>query len=339
MHRYRIAGLTVSSDVEMPGLYADASPAEPADVAIAAADVPERLEDAAASGPTWAMRPDQFLMRVPGIARFLLSGGRSIAYELEPAAEPGDVAAFLIGTAFGILLHQRGLVVLHASGVELNGRAALFLGASGAGKSTLAAALVQRGYPLVTDDFCVVSLGADSRPIVHPDGRLPKLWAQAIKHLDLGERQGRPVRGRLAKFYMERMAAPTNVRPLPIGPVYALREARGPLGPGIERPNVVDAALLLRQNAYRPRLIGQMDQGPLYFRMAAAIGNSGGVFFLTRPMDFAAMPATIDQLERHWDADRSRAKALRDRVRLARVLPEVGQHLVPPAHRQSRRGR
>ena len=309
MHRYRIAGLTVASDVEMPGAYAEDPGIGPTDIHIGAATVPERLEDAAASGPTWAMRPDQFLMRVPGIARFLLSGGRSIAYELEPAAEPGDVVAFLVGTVFGILLHQRGLVVLHASGVELNGRAALFLGASGAGKSTLAAALAQRGYRLVTDDFCVISLDADGGPFVNPDGRLPKLWAQSIKQLDLEGRQGRPVRGRLAKFYMEQMGTPAAAEPLPTGPVYALREARAPFAPGIERPNVVDAALLLRQNAYRPRLIAQMDHGPLYFRVAAAIGNAGGVFHLTRPMDFAAMPATIDQLERHWEGAEDRAGA------------------------------
>jgi hypothetical protein len=309
VHRYRIAGLTVSSDVEMPGLYADASPAEPPDVAIQTAAVPERLEDADSTGPTWAMAADRFLLCIPGVARFLLSGGRTVGYQPEPTAEPGDVVTFLIGTVFGILLHQRGLVVLHASGVELHGRAALFLGASGAGKSTLAAALVQRGYRLVTDDFCVISLGVDGRPMVNPDGRLPKLWAQAITRLDLGDQQGRPVRGRLAKFYMEQMTTPIEARPLPAGPVYALREARGPHRPGIERPNVVDAALLLRQNAYRPRLIAQMDQRPLYFQMAAAVGNSGGVFFLTRPMDFAAMAATIDQLERHWDESQAREGA------------------------------
>ncbi len=300
MHRYRIAGLTVSSDVEMPGAYAEAlDDDKPADILIEAAPVPERLAGAVSIGPTWSMRPDQFLLHVPGVARFLLTGGRAIAYELEPAAEPGDVAAFLVGTVFGILLHQRGLVVLHASGVELDGCAALFLGASGAGKSTLAAALMQRGYRLITDDFCVVSLDAGGRPMVNPDGRLPKLWEQAITHLGLGDRQGRPVRGRLAKFYMERMAGPAlAARPLPTGPVYVLREARGPHEPGIERPNVVDAALLLRQNAYRPRLID--GPGPLYFHVAAAIGNSGGVFHLTRPMDFAAMPETVAQLERHW---------------------------------------
>ncbi len=309
VRRYRIAGLAVSSDAEMPGLYADAPGAEAADVVVGRADVPLSLEDASAVGPTWAMAPGRFLLRVPGIARFLLTEGRAIAYQAEAAAEPGDVAAFLLGTAFGILLHQRGLVVLHASGVEIDGRAALFLGASGAGKSTLAAALGRRGHALVTDDFCVVRLNAEGRPVVSPDGRLPKLWAQAIKQLDLAGGQGQPVRGRLAKFYTEPVAPATGADPLPVGPVYALRDARGPLKPGIERPSVVDAALLLRQNAYRPRLITQMGHAERYFRVAAAIGNHGGVFHLTRPLDFAALPATIDALERHWEGADSRAGA------------------------------
>lgn len=300
MHRYRIAGLAISSDLALPGLYGEDADAREPDVAIEAAAIPPTLELAAAAGPTWAIRGDRFLLRIPGIARFLLSGGKTIAYEAEPAAAADDIAAFLLGTAFGVLLHQRGLVVLHASAVEVGERAVLFLGASGAGKSTLAAALELRGHRLVADDFCVISLGADGQPLVSADGRLPKLWSQSITHLDLAERQGRPVRGRLAKFHMERMAAPPRAEPMPTGPVYALREARGPLRAGIQQPNIVDAALLLRQNAYRPRLVAQMQQSAAYLLVAAAIGNHGGVFFLTRPMDFTALPATIEALEHHW---------------------------------------
>jgi len=299
VYRYRIAGLTVSSDVEIPGLHAGAGDAS-ADVAIALGPVPERLDDPAAAGPNWAMAQGAFLLRVPGIARFWLTGGASIAYQPEPEAAHGDIAAFLTGTTFGILLHQRGLVVLHASGVAVNGQAVLFMGPSGAGKSTLATALAQRGYPLGTDDFCVVGADGAGRPLVHPDGRMPKLWAQAIRHLDLAERQGPAVRGRLSKFYVVPPQVAASPAPLPCGPVYALLEARGPIRPGIERPNIVDAALLLRRNAYRARLIKQMGQEELYFRLAAAVGNAGGVFQLSRELDFAAMPQVIDSLERHW---------------------------------------
>jgi hypothetical protein len=298
MYCYRIAGLSVSSDIEIPGLF-PGRPEVGADVIIRGGRVPEVLDGAVAAGPTWAMASGRFLLRIPGIVRFLLSGGGAITYGAEARAAPGDVAAFLIGTAFGILLHQRDHAVLHASGVCVNGKAVLFLGPSGAGKSTLAAALGQRGYPMVTDDFCVVRIDASGVPLIHPDGRLPKLWTQAIKRLDLTERRGQPVRGRLEKFYVEPLRD-TSSAPLPVGVVYALREARAPLRPGIERPNVVDAALLLRRNAYRPRLVAKMDQKARYFQLAAAIGNSAGVFHLTRELNFAAMYEVISWLEQHW---------------------------------------
>ena len=299
MFGYRIAGLTVSSDVEIPGLHL-APPGAVADVSIGRGQVPETLQEATATGPTWAIGETRFLLRVPGVVRFLLTGGAAIAYQLEADGDTDDLTAFLTGTAFGILLHQRGLAVLHASSVRVNGRAVLFMGHSGAGKSTLATALAKQGYALVTDDLCVVGADAAGRPLVHPDARLPKLWAQAIRHLDLAEAQGPPVRRQLAKYYIEPPIAAASASPLRCGAVYVLREARGPIVSGIQRPNVVDAALLLRQNAYRTRLIKQMGQGELYFRLAAAIGNAGGVYHLSRELDFDTLPEVIAGLERHW---------------------------------------
>jgi hypothetical protein len=299
VYLYRIAGLTVLSDVEIPGLHEPVGD-DVVDVSIRIGDVPATLKDAASSGPTWALAQDRFLLRVPGIARFMLSNGDTIVYQPAAAARPDDISAFLTGAAFGVLLHQRGLVVLHASSVNVSGRAALFLGASGAGKSTLAVALANRGYPLVTDDFCVVGRDADGHPLVYPDSRFPKLWANTIRHLGLSHRQRQPVRGRIEKFYVDPIDPSPSPGPLPCGPVYALLEARGHAKPGIHRPNVVDAALLLRQNAYRSRLIKPLRQGELYFRLAAAVGNAGGVFQLTRELDFKALSNVIDGLEQHW---------------------------------------
>jgi hypothetical protein len=154
----------------------------------------------------------------------------------------------------------------------------------------------------VTDDFCVVGYDAAGRPLVYPDSRLPKLWANTIRHLGLSDRQRQPVRGRISKFFVDPLSVDPSpsAAPLPCGPVYALAEARGPAKSGISRPNVVDAALLLRQNAYRVRLIKSLRQGELYFRLAAAMGDAGGVFQLTRDLDFEALPDVIAGLERHW---------------------------------------
>lgn len=297
MHSYNVSGLSVRSEIALPGVFALALENEP-DVTIRRRPVPDGLENPVASGPTWQIAGEQFLLRIPDIARFLLSNGREIAFEPEPAASDDDIPIFLLGTVFGILLHQREQIVLHASAVRINGKAVLFCGNSGAGKSTIAAALVQRGYPLMTDDVCAVAMAAGSVPMVYPDGRQLKLWAQSIDRLDLAARRGERVRERLEKFYVEPEQALSA--PLPLGAVYALREARPPHAAGIERPNVVDCALILRRNAYRPAMVTRMGQKAQYFHAATTIANVAGIFHLTRSLDFRQLPDVIAWLERHW---------------------------------------
>jgi hypothetical protein len=294
---YRVSGLSVASEIDLPGMIAGAPERAP-QVTIRLGPVPEQLPDSTAIGPTWQIAGKQFLLRIPDIARFLLTDGSEIVVAPQSDATAADIPIFILGTVFGILLHQREQIVLHASAVRVNGKAVLFCGSSGAGKSTLAAALAQRGYPLVTDDFCTLTADGSAAPQVHPDGRQLKLWAQAIDRLDLAQQRGERVRQSLEKFYVEPSAVFTE--PLALGAVYALREARPPLQPGIERPNVVDAALLLRRNAYRALLVRRMDQKANYFHAATTIANVAGIFYLTRALDFAKMPEVIASLEAHW---------------------------------------
>ena len=298
VHFYHIAGLSVGSEIMLQGLHAAAAGGDTPDVTIRRRPVPAAIENATALGPTWQIAGQQFLLRIPGVARFLLTAGKEIAFEAEPGADTGDIPIFILGTAFGILMHQREQIVLHASAVRVNGKAILFCGPSGAGKSTLAAALAQRGYRLITDDFCAVTVTDAGTPVVHPDGRQLKLWAQAIEKLDLKQSRGERVRSRLEKFYVDPGEA--HLEALPLGAVYELREARPPLVPGIERPNVADAAALLRRHAYRPGLVARLNQKVLYFHAAATIANNAGIFHLTRKLDFAAMPEVVSLLERHW---------------------------------------
>ena len=296
MQFFNVSGLVVASEIDLPWRVAEASSAP--DVTIRNADTPTELPDAVEAGPTWRIAGDRFLIRVPGVARFLLTQGREITFEVEEGAPPEDVAVFIIGTVFGILLHQRQQIVLHASAVKVGDKAVLFCGASGAGKSTMAAALNQKGYPLLTDDVCAINIDANGALVAHSDGRQLKLWEHSIKGLDLAERKAGAVRQRLEKFYVE-PNEPTS-ESLPLGAVYVLREERPPLKAGIEQPNVVDAALFVRRNAYRPRLVAAMAQKDRYFRSAAAIAAGPGVFLLTRPLEFKALPGVIESLERHW---------------------------------------
>lgn len=299
MFSYLVSGLNVASELALPGLIAlEPDTLQGADVTIRAGDVPSALADAETSGVNWQISGDRFLFDIPGVVRILLTGGREILFALADGSSIEEATIFISSTGFGILLHQRGRIVLHASAVRVRDSAVLFCGPSGAGKSTLAAALVDAGYDLVTDDFCGIATDADGRPWVEPDGRQLKLWQNSIDRLSLSARRAAPVRPAIQKYYVEPRAA--TAAALPLSAIYVLREARPPHVPGIARPNIVDGGLMVRNNAYRPAMVRRMAQADLYFQAAATISQRAGVFTLTREMDFTQMPVVMDWLEGHW---------------------------------------
>jgi hypothetical protein len=71
---------------------------------------------------------------------------------------------------------------------------------------------------------------------------------------------------------------------------------------GVRRLGNVDAAALLRRNAYRPAVVGKIGLEGAYLGWSSALQRSAGVFSLTRPFDLAAIPEVIDWLEDHWRA-------------------------------------
>ena len=76
----------------------------------------------------------------------------------------GQLPAAFFSTITALLLAYRGLMPMHGSAVEYEGRGILVCGHAGAGKSTLAAAMIACGARLISDDLSVL----------HPaDGGLP----------------------------------------------------------------------------------------------------------------------------------------------------------------------
>lgn len=295
---YVAAGLTIASDVAFPGLV-ESLPVEVPDIRVFAADVPEVLPGGERCGPLMWTAPGRILIDVPGVVRLLMIDGRELHYRPAVDNAPTDVAIFLNATGLGVLFHQREMTVLHASAVLVGDRAVLFCGKSGAGKSTLAAALNQRGYPLIADDICAIGMGADGRPEATPDGRCLKLWQDAIHILSLGTgEQFDRIRSEIDKFYVRPgMLADQNV---PIAAIYRLREDRLTAAPVINRMNLAEAGHIVVDNAYRPRLVTLLNQRKLYLQTAVGANQAGGLFSLRRPMSFDLLDETITQLEAHW---------------------------------------
>jgi hypothetical protein len=119
----------------------------------------------------------------PDVGAVLLRHGREIT--LDPRLEWALdlLRLYLPRPVLALLLHQRGLLVLHASAVSLDGGVVAFLGHSGRGKSTTAATLHARGCAVVADDVVAVDLGASGGPAALPGLFQLKLWPDAVTAL------------------------------------------------------------------------------------------------------------------------------------------------------------
>ena len=303
MFRYVVCGLTVASEFTLAGIQeADEEDFPTPDVLIRRGAVPATLDDARHHGLNWQVAASAFLFRVPGVVRYLVTAGREIVVDVAATKSVADAAPFVLGTGFAALLHQRGSLVLHAAAVSFEGQAVALCGASGSGKSTLAAALCEAGCRFVSDDVSAILFDARGQPLVLPDGRQHRLWADTVERLSLVERQGPAIRVSIGKYHVDPASDEPPV-PLPLATVVALRRAIPPHQPGMEPLKPADAAPLLRKDVYRPAMAAHLGRDPGLFGQIAALLGHVRAYRLNRPADFGDLDETVRTILAHLRAE------------------------------------
>lgn len=308
--RYRAHGLEILADFEVPELLPSPCVAAP-DVRILRDPEAAAVVGRAAALGGSALR-DAVVMRaapgdrggcftVEGLASFWVRDGAEIRVAMAPGADPGLVTLYILGTALGLVLFQRGALVLHGASVAHRGGARLFLGPSGAGKSTIAARLGQAGHPILGDD--TVALWPDGGGFaVHPSGTSFKLWRDALEAAGLSALARDSVARRIDKFYVAnpRRAEDRGHR---VAEILILARGEPPGPPRVEPVPLLEAVRMVAANAYRPEFIDIFGAAEPQFRQVAALVAGARVSRLIRPWDHAATPAVADLLHRRWAAE------------------------------------
>jgi len=112
-----------------------------------------------------------------------ISDGNNIVVNPHTGLEENFLRLFILGYALAILLHQRGMLVLHANAVNMFDGAVVFLGTRGKGKSTTSLTLHKNGYKLLSDDVLSINVTNDF-PIAYPSFPRIKLWPEVIRNLN-----------------------------------------------------------------------------------------------------------------------------------------------------------
>lgn len=288
-------GLNLRSCVALPGPAPLATAAAP-EVEVGWGEVPDELPAASVRGARYQIAPGQFLFWVDGIARFLVSEGQRIVVQRAPGADDDDVRAFLVTSALGALLHQRGDLVLHASGIVTRDGGVVFLGASGVGKSTLAAALHRRGHAVLTDELCVVRRDAAGGGRIHPGFPALKLWPDALALLDLPAAGLRPVRRGIEKRVVP-IAGGFATAAVPVRKVYLLTTTRRGEAVRLTQPEATRRLNLLHQHTYFPQIAVGLSGKAAHFQRVLELAQHLAITVVERPDRGADLAGLVRRVE------------------------------------------
>jgi hypothetical protein len=295
VHSYTAYGLGVSSEFMLPEL----QPGNGShDVEIRRGWLRSAGRSHTGTGPTVQVAPDDAWLYWPQVGAFHVADGKRIT--VEPVAEVTEegIRLLLLGSVMGVLLHQRGRLLLHGSAVEINGGVALFLGHSGWGKSTMAAAFHKCGYRVVTDDIAAIDTTTNEMQIVPG---FPQLKLRSDSALALGHdpEQLAALHHRIDKRGL-RCAQQFAQESLPVKRIYVLAQGSTP---SVELLPAADGLIELVRHSYAAGILKSTQCEPEHMLRCARIVARYGVRRLRKGESLDDLPQVLDAVVNDLNAD------------------------------------
>lgn len=292
--KYTTYNLTIDSEFPLPELLplaSDNARNAPADVAIRFGKVDHNgLSGGQQLGPFLWVNRESLWLDVPNVARFLVQNGATILIDPMPGIDEDSIRVFLLGSALGALLFQRGFLVLHGNAIRIGEQCMICVGHSGAGKSTLAAGFMQRGYQILADD--VVPVDQECRAM--PGSPRIKLWQDAADKLRIDTSGLRRIRPNTEKFNYP-LADRFADQPVPIRWIYILDNDNS--GTIHSQPiRGMQRFMPIHDNTYRVHYLQGMSLESQHLHLCGQLVGRIHLARVTRPQSGFGLNALIDHL-------------------------------------------
>ena len=286
-----IYGLSIRSAIDLPDLPPSSSPP---DVQVTLGYVKPVCPVLTDDGCAFWARPGEAKLFYDGVGAFHVINGSQIIVDPADGVDEREIRFFILGPAMAMLLHQRGLLAIHANAVEIDGVAALFTGFSGRGKSTLAAFLCSRGHRLVADDISPIDVSTASQPIVLPGIPQIRLLPESIR--TLGQPTSGPAIHPRTDKQAWRVRSGVSAAPVPLDRIYILTDSDA-LHIERLRPNAGFGQLVASTYPIAARLMEADGTAKQHFRQCVALARRVRVCRLHRPRSLALLPELARMIE------------------------------------------
>ncbi|MFH1130365.1 MAG: hypothetical protein V1754_03460 [Pseudomonadota bacterium] len=289
---YVAYGLGIQSEVQLPELIEGQAPTE---LTIRRGKVLNPPD--VADGEFWGIRcdDDRVILFSKQVGAFEIRNGQEIVIDPIPGLPDELLRFYLLTQPIVSVLHQRGFLLLHASAVSIDGKAAVFVGRKRCGKSTIAALLCERGHDLLCDDIAAV-LCESPIPMLVPGFPQLKLWPDTV--VSLGET---PEEFHRLHPGFEKRARPVfqkfSYEAVPIGCIYVLEQGDGQK---IGVLNSRETCMMLVRHSRALHQVARTREEPRHLFKFADLSERVLARKLVSPHSLKDLPSFVDFIERDF---------------------------------------
>lgn len=289
---YKAYNLTIHSELPLPELTLS-SEEKVIDVHIRFGQVPHNgIAGGTQLGPFLWTTDHALWLKVPDVATFYALNGNEIIVDPAPDIDEDSIRVFLLGSAFGALLFQRGYLVMHGNAIRIGDQCMICVGHSGSGKSTLAIGFMQRGFSILADD--VVPVDKDCFAI--PGFPRIKLWQDVASQLKIDTKGLQRIRPELEKFNLPLLTHQFVNERIPVRWVYILSTEENQDEIIFEPIQGMQRFVPLRNNTYRVKYLDGMALKLDHLKLCGKLASNIRLARVTRPRRGFQLDKLIDHL-------------------------------------------
>ncbi|MDK0655164.1 hypothetical protein P5E38_12815 [Clostridium perfringens] len=292
---YKVYGLIVESDIEIPELLSIDKNENKVDIKIKKDIIPKDVIEKIPSYSWFKYDVDSMVFTVKNIGSFYIYDGKNIVVQPSENADNQGIKTFILGTSFGMILLQRNKVAIHGGAILIGENAIILTGQSGAGKSTLTNAFRQYEYPFMADDVSS-TIELQDEIFIEPAYPQQKICRDAMEKMGyriddfklIDEDREKYVIPTHESFVKEKrkLKAIFEIEP------YDGEEVK------IEEVSGGEKMKTILRNIYRIEIIVHHGIPPAYFKKVINIAKNTLVFRIKRPKNQFSVDRQIELIER-----------------------------------------